>query len=338
MARPVAPIPTRDLVPLCRQLATSYDAGIPILRSLALVRQGARSRRAQSVLSSMEHAIQNGASLGEAAAAQRGALPAFLVNLLSAGEHGGRLDVMLRDLAEYYEDAQRMQRHIVGALIYPAIQLAAAWFLGSFSLGLVGRLGAPDFNLRDYFLAYAAFQGLAVGIFAGVWLCSWALARAGLWHGLWRWTSNTIWPLKGVTRKFALARFFRSLALLVSSGLDIRKCIAAAAASTANPRVEQDLLQSLGPIGQGASLVEAFAGTRTLTPVAREMLAIGEASGRLDHQLHKCAQYHLEEATAAVHAATRVMRVLITLGIGAIIGYIIISFYAQLYNFDAYLS
>lgn len=338
MPRLTAPISTRDLVPLCRQLATSYDAGIPIVRSLALVRDGARSPRARRVLASMEAAIRDGASLGEAAAAQAGALPPFLVNLLAAGERGGRLDVMLRDLADYYEDAQRMRRQIIGALTYPAIQLVAAWFLGTFSLGLVGRMGRDDFRLNDYFLDYLAFQGVAVAVFAGVLGVSWGLSRAGVWHGLWQWTANNVWPLKGVMRKFALARFFRSLALLVASGLGIRECVAAAAASTANPQVERDLLRALPAIGQGATLVEAFAATRTLTPMAREMLAVGEASGRLDHQLQKCAQFHLEEGTAAVHAAARVMRVLITLAVGAVIGYIVISFYASLYNFDAYLS
>lgn len=331
-------ISTRDLVPLCRQLATSYDAGIPILRSIALVRENARDAKTREVLLQMENSITRGASLGEAAAAQSKHLPVFLIQLLDAGEHGGRLDIMLRDLANYYEDRQRMTRQVIGESIFPILQLTAAWFLGTFSLGLVRQLN-EDFNINRYLGQYIAFQIAALTIFAIVVVVAILLARAGTWQYIWGWVANSIWPFSNVTRKFALARFFRSFALLVGSGLNIKQCIRGAAATTANPYIEQDLLQAIPIVSDGATLVQAFAPVRCLTPTAREMLMVGEESGRLDVSLNKVAEYYLAEATAALHAAGRILRVAITLGMGLVIGYIVISFYAgYLSSMDALLN
>ncbi len=333
-----AQISMRDLVPLCRQLATSYDAGIPILRSIALVRENARDAKTREVLLQMENSITRGASLGEAAAAQSKHLPVFLIQLLDAGEHGGRLDVMLRDLANYYEDRQRMTRQVMGEAIFPILQLIAAWFLGTFSLGLVRQLN-EDFNINRYLGQYIAFQISALTIFGILVVVAIILARAGTWQYIWGWVANNIWPFSNVTRKFALARFFRSFALLVGSGLNIKQCIRGAAATTANPYIEQDLLQAIPIVSDGATLVQAFAPVRCLTPTAREMLMVGEESGRLDVSLNKVAEYHLAEATAALHAAGRILRVTITLGMGLLVGYIVISFYAgYLSSMDALLN
>lgn len=325
-------ISTRDLVPMCRQLATSYDAGIPILRSIALVRENVREARTKEVLQQMEEAIVRGASLGEAASAQAKYLPEFFVQLLAAGEHGGRLDIMLRDLADYYEDRQRMTRQVVGEMIFPGIQLVAAWFLGTFSLGLVRQL-TLDFKLNKYINQYIAFQSVALIVFAVIVVAAIVLSRMGLWKYVWGWAANKIWPFSNVTRKFALARFFRSFALLTGSGLNIKHCIRGAAATTANPYIEQDILQALPYIADGATLVQAFAPVRCLTRTAREMLMVGEESGRLDASLNKVAEYHLAEATAALHAAGKILRTAITLGMGLLVGYIVISFYAGYLGF-----
>src|SRR5690606_31477556 len=107
-----AEISSKHLVPLCRQMATSYDAGLPIIRTLELMADNAKDARAKQVFRSMAEDTRNGATLGEAARRQQKYLPRFFIELLHSGELGGRLDVMLRDMADYYEDKLAMQRKI----------------------------------------------------------------------------------------------------------------------------------------------------------------------------------------------------------------------------------
>lgn len=328
-------ISARHLVPICRQMATSYDAGLPILRTLEMMADNAKNSRSKQVFRDMAGDIRQGATLGEAARRQQKYLPRFFIELLHSGELGGRLDIMLRDLAEYYEDRLAMQRTIVGAMVYPALQLAAAWFLGTFSLGIIGKInldtGEP-FSLDRYFTEYLTFQGFATGSFALVVVGIIVLARLGLI----RWSSGLvlhhIWPLNTVSRKFSLARFFRSFSLLVGSGMNMKSCIANAAAITGNPYIEKDLLKAIPRVADGHTLVEAFSGCRSLTPLAREMIEVGERSGNLEGSLRKVSEYHLEEGRHAVNVATKILGVGIVLAVGLTVGYIIISFYSKYFS------
>jgi len=325
----------KTLVPMCRQLATAYDAGIPIVQSLALVSGMERHPRAREVLRTMEADVRDGGTLAEAARRQRAYLPEMLVTLLGVGETGGRLDVMLRDLAQYYEDRLEMRRKTLSALTLPLLQLVAAWFLGTFALGLVRNLDFSStraFSLGNYFQSYLWFQAAALLVAAAAATAGILLARAGLFGHVWGRVAYSVWPVSALAQRFALARFFRTFALLIASGLPVQRCIEQAAAASGNAYVADDLVRAVPYVMQGASLVEAFGASRVLTPTAREMLAVGETSGRLDHTLHKVAEYHMNEATHALAVLARVARVAITLLVGLVIGYIVISFYTNYYG------
>ncbi len=328
-------INTKNMVPMCRQLATTYDAGIPILRGLALVKESTQDRSAREVLQSIADQVKNGETLGGAARKHEKRLPAYFIELLSAGERSGQLAVMLRDLAAYYEDQLAMRRSIIGAMVYPIFQLSAAWFLGTFALRLISQLdftGKTAFSFEAYLRDYFTFQAKAMLVFAIIVGVAIVLSRLGIFQWIWGWFATFMWPIKNVTRKFALARFFRSLSLLIGSGMHIRACIENSAAVTVNPYIQRDLLKAVPFVSDGATLVQAFSGSRTLTPMARQMLLVGEQSGNLEQALMKVSSYHLEEANHAVKVAMRVSNVFLLLAIASLVGYIYIKFFTTYYG------
>jgi len=329
---------TKTMVPLCRQLATTYDAGIPILQSLQVVGDEFKDRKVRIVLRQMADDIRHGQSLAEATHAQARHLPPIFRYLLATGEHGGRLDVMLKDLADYYEDSLRMRREIVRSMTYPALLLVVAWFLGSFSLGLMKGLTGifasrnPQFSVGDYFQEYLQLQAVSLAGAAVAFVIVVLLSRLGLFKWIRGLVTTYLWPLSRVTRKFALARFFRSLSLLIGSGVGITECIRNAADVMVNPYIAKDMLRAIPYIKKGLTLDEAFSHCRHLTPMAREMIRVGELSGDLDTSLHKVSQNHFEEATHAVHVAAKVAEVVVFLAVASVIGYIVISFWSGLYG------
>jgi len=328
-------IPTKTMVPLCRQLATAYDAGIPILRSFEILRDQSRDRNVKRVITDMSDAIKRGSTLEEASRAQSRYLPRFFIELLATGEHGGRLDVMLRDLADYFEDRLAIQRDIRRALTVPTMQLIAAWFLGTFAIRLISRLdfnSQEPFNLEAYLADYAQFQVRAMIVVGLVFVACIILSRLGVFGYVWGAGATYIWPFSRVTQKFGMARFCRSMSLLIGSGLRVDYCIRNSAAVTANPYMERDLLKAVPLVKEGYSLVEAFAGSRHLTPTAREMILVGEQSGELETSFQKVAQLHLEEADHAVNVMTRLMGVALILGVAFVVGYVIISFYSKYFG------
>ena len=332
-------ISTKRMVPLCRQLSTAFDAGIPIIQTFEHVASQARDLRVRRVLQKMADDLRHGATLSEAAYAQRQYFSPFFVQLLASGERGGRLDIMLRDLAQYFEDRLAMQRQIRSMMIIPVVYLMAAWYLGTFSLGLLDVVrdafkgsGGGTAGVFAYFDRYAAFQARAHIVFLVIFIVIVLLARAGLFKYISGALTTFVWPISIVTQKFALARFFRSFALLLGSGLSITKCIESAAAVTANPYIEQGLLKAVPEVREGATLVQAFDSTRQLTATAREMLLVGEQSGNLETSMKKISEYHLAEATEATAMATRVFGFVIFAAVACLIGYIVISFYSNLYG------
>lgn len=337
-----ARISANEMVPLCRQLATTYDAGIPILKSFEMVARNTKTGRSREVMTVIHDRLKSGSTLGEAAREQQKYLPQFFVELLATGEFGGKLDVMLRDLADYYEDRVAMNRKITGAMVYPAFLMGACWFLGSFAIRIIGSLNLNSnkpFDLMNFFMQYLLFQAQVLTGMAIVFAVIVVLSRFGLPQWLWGAFATHVWPLRNVTRKFALARFFRTFSLLVSSGVDIRRCISSAADVSANAYIRQDLLKAIPPISQGATLTQAFSTVGTLSTVGREMIHIGEQTGNLDGCMRKVADYHFAEANHAVSVAIKLLEQGVILLGACIVGYTIITFYSRLYSmYDSFLN
>jgi len=327
-------ISTKSLVPVCRQLATSFGAGIPITRCLDLIQEGAKDKQVREVIRDINVRIGNGSTLAEAARAQSGYLPPLFIELLAAGEVGGHLDETLRDLSDYYEDRLSLRREVVKKSAYPALQLFCAWFLGSFALGLVKRLSfvTKSFTFESQLRWYALFQFKAFLVVAAVFAVCVLLSRAGILKWIWGWVATKCWPLSMVTLRLAQARFFRSFALLVKSGAPIVQAIQRSAAASGNAYVEADFLRAIPGIQNGETLVNAFCASEHLPRTAREMLRVGEESGKVDEALMKVSEYQHDEAVQALSVAARIGQVMITLIVGLVVGYIVISFYSNYYG------
>ncbi len=327
-------ISTKEMVPLCRQLATSYQAGIPIVRGLELAGENSGSKHTRQVLTEMAADIKRGNTLSSAARAQGKHLMPFFTTLLNAGEQGGRLDIMLRDLAQYFEDSLRMRRAFIVSVSYPAFLLTFAWFVGSFVSTLMGKLNlnAQRFDWESLFRAYAGLQLKALAVVALLAVIAFILHRLGWLKWVWGWAITHVWPVSRVTVRLALARFFRTLSLLIGSGMNINHCIQASASVMVNPYLQRDILQAAPHIANGSTLVQAFSNVKCLTPTAREMITVGEESGELEKSLMKVAEYHLAEARQAITLAMKILFPVLMLFAASAIGYIVISFYANYFN------
>lgn len=322
----------RTMVPLCRQLATAYDAGIPITRTLEIVGSKQKDRGVRSLLTGIRDGIKSGETLTSAANRHRDKLSPFFIAVLEAGERGGRLDLMLNDLAEYFEERLELQRQVIGMMAYPAILLYIAWWLGNFSLQVLGQQFASLNDLFVFMGEYAMWQAQVHAVFAVVAVVFIVLSRAGVTPFLVSKLALRVWPFGNVVRKFAIARFARSFSLLVASGVPMEKAIRGAAAVSGNAEIERDLVQAVPYVRDGRTLAEAFAGSRYLDATAKEMIIVGEESGKLDTQLRKVGEYNMAEARHATHRLMKVLPVLVMLMVGGAVAYIIISFYMRLYG------
>ena len=317
----------RTMVPFCRQLATAHGAGIPILRSLEIITRQTRDGRLRNVVSRMAESVRRGSTLEQAARFESTYLPSFFVELVGAGEMGGRLEEMFENLAGYYERTLNLVRQIRGSLIYPVAQLLMLWLVANFIVSLGDFMAEGSRSLDEILrvfvqqLGYQTLIGLVALVVAIV------LARAGLLKWVVGLVTTFIRPFAPVARKIAMARFTRSLSLLLRSGVPIAEATRKSAATTNNPYIERSLLNCVPAIESGESVSTALSPCRYLSDMAREMIYTGEESGKLDYHLSKVADIHEAEAMQAVRNLIRVAQIVVLLMIGGVIGVFVIKFY-----------
>ncbi len=317
---------------LCRQLASAYEAGIPIIQALQIVGDSFPSKKIKFALYRASDEILAGKTLFEALKDAK-IFPDLFIRLVLTGERSGKLDVILRDLSSYYEYLWKIKRTTISSLIYPMIQLTLGWFLGTFAIGIVQNLNIESrFTLNTYISNYISFQMMAITLFIIVFILITLLMRVSVVKTTLSTIFSHIWPFSQIVKKLSLARFFKSFALLYSSGIPITEALEYSAELLPERKQRNDINLMIEQIKKGSNLEKAFRIASWIGRVAQEMITIGEQSGKLDDALNKLSEYALMDAEQAIKITTKILNVLIMLIVGAVIGFIVISFYAKLYG------
>src|SRR4051812_36433129 len=116
----------KHLVNFTRQLSTLQDAGLPILRSLQILEEQQKQGLLKAIIGGVAEEVEAGGSLSDAMAKYPKAFDKLYVNMISAGEAGGVLDLILSRLADFMEKAAKLKKKVIGAMIYPAVVITIA--------------------------------------------------------------------------------------------------------------------------------------------------------------------------------------------------------------------
>ena len=140
-------------------------------------------------------------------------------------------------------------------------------------------------------------------------------------------------PVLGtVLRKIAVARFCRTLATLVSSGVPILEALEITAKTSGNAIVEDAVMATRKSIEEGKTISEPLKDTEVFPPMVVHMIAVGEQTGALDAMLSKIADFYEEEVDAAVENMLTLIEPIMILFLGIIIGGIVISMYLPMFS------
>lgn len=327
---------TKDLVIISRQLASLLSAGITVVRSLDMLYQQLESKKAKKCIGDIYESVQSGRSLSEAFAEQRGIIPNIMISMISAGEESGRLDEVMERLAEHFAKDSKLKNKISSAMVYPKIlaglTLAISVGLLTFLVPKIGDTikelggdlpGLTKFllNFSDsivhYWYIYIAVIGLAVYGFK-------------LWRssdkGAVQWATLMLkMPVVGKSTKMnASARFTRTVATLLKSGISVLQAVEITEKSLDNVVLQKKLADARVEIRKGTSLSRSIRDITEFPPMIYAMVSIGEESGTLDTILERAADYFEDEADAAtakmVSALEPVMIIIMAIIVGLVVG------------------
>lgn len=337
-------VPAKELQIFTRQLSTLLGSGIPILQSLEVLSQSQRSPGMSIAMKAMINDINQGRRFGEAMAEHPLVFDRFYVNMVKAGEESGNIDSILLRLASYIEKAVKLKSQVKGALVYPIAILVVAFVVVAGLLVFV----IPKFE-TVFASSGQELPGLTqmVVTMSKVFISYWWMVIGGLVGGVFfainyyrtddgKKTIDGILidlPYMGdLIQKSAVARFTRTLATLLGSGVSIMEALEISSKVTGNHVIENALLRAREAISEGKSLTVPLSKEKYIPQMVTQMIGVGEQTGNIDAMLNKVADFYEDEVDVAVGALTSIMEPLLMVVLGGIVAVMVIAMYLPIFN------
>ena len=295
-----------DLLMFSRQLHSLLKAGIPITRALASLQESAGSAMA-AVIRNTRESLESGNALSMSMARQHGVFSAFYIAMVRVGELTGRLDEVFMRLFHHLAFEKLMRDQVRTALRYPSFVAAVM----AVAIAVINLFVIPTF--QKVFDGFGAELPLVTQILVGfsrftVSSWPWLLAgAAAAIFGFRAWTRTEegryLWdrtklglPIAGkIARKATLARFARSFALALKSGVPVVQAMVVVASTVENAYIGRAIEKMREGVERGDSVLRTAAASRVFTPVVLQMIAVGEESGSLDEMLAEVADFYQQD-------------------------------------------
>ncbi len=333
------------LAVLTRQVATLISAGLPVEEALGGVARQSETTKSGRLLAAVREKVVEGQGLATAMGDYPRAFPALYRATVAAGEQSGHLAPVLERLADYTESRQALQQKVLLALFYPALLtvVAVAIVVGLLAyvvpqvvqvfaslkqeLPLLTRaLIAVSDGLRNHGLSLAVVGGATVAL--GRWLLRQPTPRQRLQGMLLR------LPVVGtLLRSLDGARYTRTLSILLGSGVPMLDSLAIAATVVANDAVRAPLSAAVEQVRQGRSLANALHHS-ALPPMALQLIASGEASGRLEQLLERAAVQLERDSETRMAALLGLFEPLLILVMGGVVLTIVLAVLLPLFELN----
>jgi type IV pilus assembly protein PilC len=340
----------KSLAVFTRQFSVMIDAGLPLVQCLEILGTQEEDKNFGAVILETRAEVEGGASLADAMKKNPRVFDALFTNMIAAGEAGGILDTILKRLATYIEKAVKLKNQVQSAMVYPvAIVVIAAVVVGvilwkviptfaTLFAGLGAELPLPTrvvIALSNGLVRYMPFVLVGIGaVIFGV--------RAYYRTPNGRMAIDRMMlkaPVFGpMLRKIAVARFCRTLATLLASGVSILEALDITAKTAGNAVVEQALYATRKSIEGGETIAAPLKETSVFPPMVVQMISVGETTGALDTMLGKIADFYEEEVDVAVAGLLTLLEPLMIAVLGGVVGGIVIAMYMPIFSLISKLT
>jgi len=333
-----------DLVVFTRQFATMIDAGIAIVQSLQALAEQSPNKIMRDVIKDICTRVESGESLSEALAKHPKAFNKLYVAMVSAGEKGGLLAEIMARLATYLENTDRLRKKVKTAMMYPTTVSVVAVGITIFLLvkvipvfqdvyqGFGAKLPAPTqflMDLSDLLRHWLFLVFLVAGALVYAWL-----------HFIKTKSGREFWdrqriklPVFGpIAHKICLARFTRTLASLVRSGVPILDVLQIVSQTVGNVIMEKAVKTAATDIERGEGISAALGKNPIFPSMIIRMLSAGEQTGNIDNMLERVADFLDEEIENTLSGLMSLLEPLLIVFLGVVIGGMVICMFLPIFN------
>ena len=334
----------KDVIGFSRMLATLLSRGTSSTVALQMIRDHAENVVFQEIIDEVLEDLRRGKSFAAALGNHPDAFPELYLRMIAVAERTGRLDEVLRRLADSMEKEQALASKVKGALFYPAFVMVVAggviMLLVMFTLpALADMFSESDAEIPWSTRLLVGFTNI-VGEYTLA-LAGGGLAFAGAVYGALRLEAvrrklDTVLLRLPIIGGIVLLQEMTNLARTISTGLSsslaVPETLELAQKTSGNSVVGDAIGEVRGEILRGRLLSQSMARNPVFPRPLVQMTRVGEEAGTLDQDLSVIAETYESEVDKKVGAFVALLEPSLMVGMGVVVAFIVISVILPTYS------
>ncbi len=339
------PISIVEKMFFARNLAVMVGAGLALTRALDALAQETTNPKFKRIIGDLNDGVVKGKSFADSLRLHQKVFGELFVNMVEVGETTGKLTLVLKLLANQMKRDHALRKRVKGAMMYPVIIMIALAGVGTLMMiyvvptlsATIKELGVPlpittrvIIAVSDMLVGYGPLVFVAVAaLVAGLW----RLRRTARGKALIDRFSLKL-PIFGpLIRKFNTARFCRTLAYLVTSGVPIVRSLEITSGVLSHTGFRAVVSQAAKDIQKGKPLAAVLAEhPRIFQPLVTQMIAVGEETGKISEMLLRLAVFFEGEVASVTKNLSTIIEPILMIFIGAAVGFFAVSMLQPIYS------
>lgn len=339
-------IKPKEVAVFTRQFATMVDSGLSISRSLSVLANQVENKYLAQKLRTVREDVESGSSLSAALSRHPKVFNHLYVAMVQAGEAGGSIDVVLRNIADQLEAQVELNRKIRGAMTYPIVVVSVICIIFVVMMVVIvpifkrlfttlgGTLPLPTrilITISNTLLSWRA--GIVVLVLVGaVVALRWWITTPG---GRLKWDAFKMKPpvFGELVHKAVLARFASTLSSMLQSGVPTMEALDIVAQASGNVVMANAVQDVKTAVREGRSFAEPMRANEIFPALIVQMVEVGEQTGALDQMLQRVGKFYDDEVANTVENLTSLLEPMLTVVMGAGVGVMVVSMYLPMFTY-----
>lgn len=327
----------QDMAIMTQQLSVLLGAGIPLVEALTALVEQTQKPKFKKVLGQIKEAVNEGAGLGDAMKHHPKIFDRLYINMVTAGESSGTLEVVMDRLADFTESQEKLKSKIIGAMIYPVVMMGIGGLVLLILLYFVVPnitaiyedndavlplptqvlIGLTDFLNTFWYLIIAAVAGGIVAI------NKWFKSEEGRAKFDENWLKVPIFGR--LTRMVAISRFSKTLSTLLRGGVPLIQALDIVRGVLNNTVLSAVIDDAKISISEGDTISGPLKRSGEFPPMVTHMIAVGERTGQLESMLENVARTYDTQVDTQVNSMTTLLEPIMIVGMGVTIAGIVFA-------------
>lgn len=337
-------INSSDISLITRQLATMLESGIALLKAIGIIEKQVEKPKLKAIFSQIKNDVSQGQTLSSSLAKNPKYFDKLYISMVKAGEASGSLDIVLTRLAKSKEESEELRGKVKGAMIYPIIVV---------SVSIIIVYGLMAFVVPRFVEMFDG-AGMKMPALTQV-IINISKITAKFWHvilfgtiGLIVFFIKTLKTPKGkatfdktilkvplagdLMRKVSVARFTRTMATLLSSGVPILVAFDIASDTSGNTIISSAIVLARNSIKEGNTIAKPLEQSGEFPIMVTQMIEVGEESGTITEMLNKVSDFLETDIKQGLQALVAAMEPLAIVIMAVIVGTIVIALFLPLFS------